>query len=125
MNTIGIDFGTSNSVAVISDGGDVRFAEFPDGRIGDPTVIYFPGNRRDYYIGSHRIETDGDELEHGLTGGRLMFSINSLLPHEKFDYTLVSKHGHLTPSDLCGRYLIKLKALAESQFERTFDRALL
>jgi hypothetical chaperone protein len=125
MNTIGIDFGTSNSVAVISSGDGVRFAEFPDGRIGNPTVIYFPGNRRDYYIGAEGIDTYFDDLEHGLTGGRLMFSIKTLLPDEKFDHTLVSKHGHLAPSDLCGRYLLKLKAMAEAQFERDFDRAVL
>ena len=125
MNTIGIDFGTSNSVAVISDGGELKFVEFPDGRIGNPTVIYFPVNRRDYFIGSHGIETYFDDLEHGLKGGRLMFSIKSLLPDAKFDHTLVANRGHLTPSDLCGGYLFKLKALAESQFERTFDKVVL
>ena len=126
MNTIGIDFGTSNSVAAVCEGDDVvRFAEFPDGRIGNPTVIYFPGNRRDYYVGRDGIDTYFEDLEHGLTGGRLMFSIKSLLPDVKFDHTLVSKHGHLTPSDLCGRYLFKVKTLAETQFGLTFDRVLL
>jgi hypothetical chaperone protein len=126
MNTIGIDFGTSNSVAAVSDGGGrVRFAEFPDGRIGNPTVIYFPGDRLEYRIGADGIDKYFDDLEHGLSGGRLMFSIKSLLPDVKFDHTLVSKHGHLTPSDLCGRYLFKLKAMAEAQWGRTFERVVL
>jgi hypothetical chaperone protein len=125
MNTIGIDFGTSNSVAAVNDRGAVRFAEFPDGRIGNPTVIYFPADRLDYHIGTDGIGKYFDDLEHGLAGGRLMFSIKSLLPDVKFDHTLVSKHGHLTPSDLCGRYLFKLKTMAEAQFGRTFGRVVL
>jgi len=57
MNTIGIDFGTSNSVAALFEDGEMHFAEFPDGRIGNPTVIYFPANRREFYIGTRGIET--------------------------------------------------------------------
>src|SRR4051794_11031424 len=125
MNAIGIDFGTSNSVAALYEGGEMHFAEFPDGRIGNPTVIYFPANRRQFYIGTHGIETYFDDLEHGIKDGRLMFSIKTLLADEKFDHTLVAKHGRMTAADLCGRYLVKLKELAEAQFERRFEKVVL
>src|SRR6185295_5747066 len=93
--------------------------------IGNPTVIYFPANRREFYIGAHGIETYFDDLEHGIKDGRLMFSIKTLLPDEKFDHTLVAKHGRLTAADLCARYLIKLRELAEAQFERKFEKVVM
>src|SRR5688572_4961187 len=125
MDTIGIDFGTSNSIAARSCGGVVRFANFPDGQSTNPTILYFPSDRKDFFIGNEGIETYFQDLENGKSGGRLMFSIKTLLADAKFDHTLVHKHGQLTAAELCGHFLLKLKLRAENHFNSKFKRVIL
>ncbi|CAN5496981.1 Hsp70 family protein [soil metagenome] len=124
MTALGVDFGTSNSLAAVWMDGRVELARFADGSSGTPTVLYFPLNGKQYYIGGDGIERYFEDLENG-HGGRLMFSIKSLLSDEKFDHTLVPKHGHLTASNLASYFIRKLKQSAEAHFEREFDEVVL
>lgn len=126
MNFLGIDFGTSNSLACRVNDGRVEFARFLDGGTSNPTVIYFPDKRgRQYFIGNDGIGRYLHDLEEHEAAGRLMLSIKSLLPDAKFDYTTVVGHGQQTPQDLVGKFLIKLRELAERQFGLTFEGVVL
>lgn len=126
MNTIGIDFGTSNSLAALAENGEVRFARFPDRRISNPTILYFPPRGKGmFFVGSEAIDQHFDDLDEGRTGGRLMFSIKSLLQDAKFDHTTVSGHGRMTASNLVACFISELKRLAEREFDRKFDSVVL
>jgi hypothetical chaperone protein len=125
MNFIGIDFGTSNSLASLFENNKFNFVNFPDGNISNPTILYFPAKEKQYYIGNEGIERYLFHLENNETAGRLMLSIKSLLPDSSFDYTVVTGYGRQTADDLVGKFLVKLKELAEAQFSRTFDGVVL
>lgn len=125
METIGIDFGTSNSLAALAQNGVVHFAKYPDGKSSNPTVLYFPPRGKEFFIGNDGIDHHFDDLDEGRMGGRLMFSIKSLLQDAKFDHTTVTGHGQMTASDLVSYFIRKLKALAEIEFDRRFDRVVL
>jgi hypothetical chaperone protein len=123
---LAIDFGTSNSLACRVSDGRVEFARFSDEGTSNPTVIYFPDKRgRQYFVGNDGIERYLHELEEHESAGRLMLSIKSLLPDAKFDYTTVTGHGRQAPEDLVGKFLIKLRELAERQFGMGFDGVVL
>lgn len=121
MNFIGIDFGTSNSLAAL--GG--TFAVFPDGKISNPTVIYFPQKSKQHYVGNEAIYKYLHELDEHLPVGRLMLSIKSLLPEANFDYTTVTGFGRQTSEDLAARFIVKMKEYAEKQFGEKFDGVVL
>lgn len=87
MATIGMDFGTSNSLAALVEKDVVNFVRFPDGKGSNPTILYFPPRGKQYFIGNEGIGRHFDDLDEGKTGGRLMFSIKSLLQDAKFDHT--------------------------------------
>jgi hypothetical chaperone protein len=125
MNFIGIDFGTSNSLASLFENNKFNFVKFPDGNISNPTILYFPAKEKQYYIGNEGIERYLFHLENNETAGRLMLSIKSLLPDSSFDYTVVTGYGRQTAEDLVAKFLVKLKELAEVQFSRTFDGVVL
>jgi len=88
-------------------------------------LLYFPPRGKQYFIGNEGIDHYFDDLDEGRTGGRLMFSIKSLLQDAKFDHTTVAGHGRMTASNLVACFISKLKALAETEFERKFDRVVL
>lgn len=125
MQFIGIDFGTSNSLASLAVNDKIEFVRFPDGNISNPTIIYFPAQSRQYYVGNEGVHRYLTHLEESGIGGRLMLSIKTLLPEAKFDYTLVAGHGRLTVEDLVSKFLSLLKKLAEKQFARQFDGVIL
>jgi hypothetical chaperone protein len=125
MNFIGIDFGTSNSLASLFENNKFNFVKFPDGNTGNPTILYFPAKEKQYYIGNSGIERYLFHLENSEIAGRLMLSIKSLLPDSSFDYTVVAGYGRQTAEDLVGKFLVRLKELAEAQFSRTFDGVVL
>ena len=125
MKTIGIDFGTSNSLAALAEDGVVHFAKFPDDKGSNPTILYFPPRGKQYFIGNEGIDQYFDDLDEARMGGRLMFSIKSLLQDAKFDHTTVAGHGRMTASNLVACFIRKLKGLAELEFEREFDRVIL
>jgi hypothetical chaperone protein len=125
MNFIGIDFGTSNSLASLFENNKFEFVKFPDGNIGNPTILYFPAKEKQYCIGNAGIERYLTHLENNEGVGRLMLSIKSLLPDTSFDYTVVTGYGRQTGEELVAKFLSKLKELAEAQFSRVFDGVVL
>ncbi len=125
MKYIGIDFGTSNSLACLAENNQIKFVDYPDGNISNPTILYFPEKSRHFYIGNDAVARYLTNLEEDGRGGRLMLSIKTLLPDEKFDYTTVVGFGRVTASDLVTRFLMTLKRMAERQFDRTFDGVVL
>jgi hypothetical chaperone protein len=125
MNFIGIDFGTSNSLASLFENGKFEFVNFPDDKISNPTILYFPAKEKQYYVGNAGIESYLYHLENNEVAGRLMLSIKSLLPDSSFDYTVVAGYGRQTADDLVAKFLVKLKELAEIQFDRKFDGVVL
>lgn len=125
MNFIGIDFGTSNSLAcrVVSE--KVEFVNFADDRTSNPTILYFPDRGREFFIGNEGVERYLNHIEENGSAGRLMLSIKSLLPDAKFDHTTVIGHGRQTAEDLVSKFLIRLKELAERQFGQSCDGVIL
>lgn len=125
MQFIGIDFGTSNSLASLVIKNQVEFVKYPDGNISNPTVIYFPAKSKQYCIGNEAVLQYLSHLEESGSGGRLMLSVKTLLPEAKFDYTMVSGHGRLTAEDLVSHFLKIFKERAEKQFSRQFEGVVL
>ncbi len=125
MNYLGIDFGTSNSLASLASANRIEFVKYPDGNIGNPTILYLPAKEKQFYIGNEAVERYLHHLEEGGIGGRLMLSIKTLLPDAKFDHTTVVGHGRMTAEDLVARILKTLKQRAEQQFSRVFNGVVL
>lgn len=125
MSFIGIDFGTSNSLTALAENNQIEFVRYPDGDLSNPTILYLPAKSKNFYIGNEAVELYLADLEENKISGRLMLSIKTLLPDDKFDYTMVAGHGRLTSEDLVARFLSVFKRRAERQFSRTFDRVVL
>jgi hypothetical chaperone protein len=122
---IGIDFGTSNSLASLVRNGKIEFVEFPDGKSSNPTILYFPEKSKQHYIGNDAVYRYLSNLEENHSAGRLMLSIKSLLPEANFDHTTVVGFGRQTAEDLAARFLSLLKQYAETQFSQQFDGVVL
>jgi hypothetical chaperone protein len=125
MQYIGIDFGTSNSLASLVKNNQIEFVHYPDKNISNPTILYFPAKSKQVYIGNEGVERYLTNLEESGIGGRLMLSIKTLLPDAKFDYTLVTGHGRLNSEDLVAKFLSQLRLMAEKQFAERFDGVVL
>lgn len=125
MQFIGIDFGTSNSLAALYQNKQIKFVEFPDGKTGNPTILYFPVKSKQHYIGNDAVYRYLSNLEKSGEAGRLMLSIKTLLPEANFDYTTVVGFGRQTAEDLAARFLSILKQSAEIQFAQKFDGVVL
>lgn len=127
MNYIGIDFGTTNSLAAIRNNGMTEILEF-QGYKSTPTVLFFPDQKhwtskyeQPYYVGHNAIERrfiDGES-------GRLLFSFKGLLADKTFDSTIIQGYGQFTAEKLCGFFLKKMKTAAESFFEKEFSGVVL
>ena len=125
MNFIGIDFGTSNSLASRAFDNKIEFVKFPDGSISSPTILYFPEKSKQHYIGTDAVYRYLSNLEENQPAGRLMLSIKTLLPEANFDQTTVVGFGRQTAEDLAARFLVILKQYGESQFSQKFDGVVL
>lgn len=125
MQFIGLDFGTSNSLAALFLKDEMQFVNFPGGGISNPTILYFPAKSKHHRIGNDAVENYLIDLEEGGLSGRLMLSIKTLLPGANFDYTIVTGHGRLSAEDLAGKFLSTLKQMAEQQFSVQFDGVVL
>lgn len=80
MQFIGIDFGTSNSLATLVKNSKIEFVKFPDNNISNPTILYFPTKSKRHYIGNEAVNRYLLHLEENESAGRLMLSIKTLLP---------------------------------------------
>ncbi len=125
MQFIGIDFGTSNSLATLVRDNGIEFVKFPDDNISNPTILYFPPKSKQHYIGNDAVYRYLAHLEENESSGRLMLSIKTLLPEANFDHTTVVGFGRLTAEDLAARFLWILKEYAEKQFAIKFDGVVL
>ena len=125
MNFIGIDFGTSNSLASRVVDNQIEFVKYPDGGISNPTLLYFPEKSKQHYIGNDAVYRYLSNLEENQPAGRLMLSIKTLLPEANFDHTTVVGFGRQTAEDLAARFLSILKRYAEEQFAQKFDGVVL
>jgi hypothetical chaperone protein len=125
MQFIGIDFGTSNSLASLVRDNQIEFVKFPDGNISNPTILYFPQKSKQHYIGNDAVYRYLAHLEENENSGRLMLSIKTLLPEANFDHTTVVGFGRLTAEDLAARFIWILKEYAENQFGERFDGVVL
>jgi hypothetical chaperone protein len=125
MQFIGIDFGTSNSLASIVKNDKIEFVRFLDNNISNPSLIYFPEKSGRIDIGTAAVENYLDDLEEGRPVGRLMLSIKTLLPDAKFDHTIVIGHGKQTAAGLVAKFIKVIKHLAETQFAAKFDGVVL
>lgn len=125
MQSIGIDFGTSNSLASLAVNNRIEFVSYPDGSISNPTVLYFPAKSKQSFIGNEAIERYLLDYEESQSDGRLMLSIKTLLPDAKFDHTTVAGHGRFAAEDLVAVFLSKLKRMAERHFSQSFERVVL
>ena len=102
---LGLDFGTSNcSVALLPKGESKMFpANEPtvlplerNGSATMPSILFFPNNGSEYYVGNEAIERYlGTNLQ-----GRLIQSIKTLLPSAGFTGTTIHGWGHFTAEDL-------------------------
>lgn len=63
MKFIGIDFGTSNSLAAHVQNNKIEFVRFPDNNISNPTIIYFPEKSKKVEIGIAAVEKYLTDLE--------------------------------------------------------------
>lgn len=125
MQFIGIDFGTSNSLGALVKNGEINFVRFPDGKISNPTILYFPTRSKQHYIGNEAVYRYLSNLEEQTDAGRLMLSIKTLLPEANFDYTMVAGFGRQTAEDLAASFLSVLKRYAEEQFDQKFEGVVL
>ena len=126
MQFIGIDFGTSNSLASLARKDQIEFVRYPDGGLSNPTILYFPSKSKQHFIGNDAVYRYLEHLEENHEGaGRLMLSIKTLLPEANFDYTTVVGFGNHTAADLAARFLGVLKKYAEDQFSTVFDGVVL
>lgn len=125
MKFIGIDFGTSNSLGALVMGDKIKFVRFPDDKISNPTILYFPARSKQHYIGNDAVYRYLSNLEEQHDAGRLMLSIKTLLPEANFDYTMVAGFGRQTAEDLAAGFLSVLKKYAEEQFSQKFEGVVL
>lgn len=126
MQFIGIDFGTSNSLASLARDDKIEFVRYPDDQSSNPTILYFPAKSKRHFIGNDAVYRYLEHLEESHeSAGRLMLSIKTLLPEANFDYTTVVGFGNQTAADLAARFLGILKQYAEEQFATRFDGVVL
>lgn len=118
-NTLGIDFGTSNSAAGVLVNGKPHLIELEPGRKTLPTSVFFDAESNRMLIGTaaNTALTEGEE-------GRFMRSLKSVLGtplmHEK--RRLMGKSMSFV--DIIAHFLAQLKSRAEAACHQPFERAL-
>ncbi|MBY6055823.1 Hsp70 family protein [Leisingera daeponensis] len=118
-NTIGIDFGTSNSAAGIAVAGRPWLVEMEPGEQTLPTAVFFEEGARSMRIGrsATRALINGDE-------GRFMRALKSLLgtPHLQEERRLGGER--ISFATLIARFLAEMKRRAEAAARMEFTHAL-
>ena len=117
-NTLGVDFGTSNSAAGYLSDGQPRLIEMAPGQTTIPTTFFFDFETRQTLIGepANRALIEGAE-------GRFMRALKRVLGttlmHEKRQIL----NERVTFVDIIARFLKKIKTRAEAETGMTFDYA--
>ncbi len=119
QNTLGIDFGTSNSAAGIAVNGKAYLVDIEPGQKTIPTAIFFDFDARKTVFGTQANRALMAGLE-----GRYMRALKSILGtslmHEKRRYLGES----LSFVDIIARILTRIKTRAEDACHQRFDYAL-
>lgn len=117
-NTLGIDFGTSNSAAAILVSGKPFLIEVEPGHKTVPTSVFFDFSSRDTLFGN----AANNALIQGLDG-RFMRSLKSVLGtplmHEKRQFM----DERLSFVEIIGRFLARIRMESERTCHRTFEFA--
>ena len=118
-NTLGIDFGTSNSAAGVAVGGNPYLVELEPGERTLPTAVFFGVRPKRTRIGSQAVNalTDGEE-------GRFLRALKSLLgtPLMREDRMLGGERVDFI--EVTARFLRAVKARAEAACRQEFTHAL-
>jgi hypothetical chaperone protein len=121
--TFAIDYGTSNSLLVATDGESVTQPLALDPFAADPTVLrsilYFPNSKLCFY-GQDAIGQYNDNSGEG----RLIRSIKKYLPSESYVGSFIEDRV-VRLEDLISYFLLEMKKRAEVQVGRTVDRVVL
>jgi len=117
--TLGIDFGTSNSAVGINVDGRPRLVDLEAGSATMPTAVFFDFEERRIVYGSPAQQAliEGDE-------GRYMRALKSLLGTSLMHESRMLLGKRMDFVAIVAAYLAQLKAQAEAATGRTFTRAL-
>lgn len=118
-NTLGIDFGTSNSAAGILVNGAPFLIEIEPGHSTLPTSVFFDADGKRTVFGN----AANVALIQG-TEGRFMRSLKSVLGTSLMGETRRIMGHKLTFYDIVSRFLAEVKTRAEATCYQTFDHAL-
>ncbi|MEP3298894.1 MAG: Hsp70 family protein [Pseudoruegeria sp.] len=118
-NTLGIDFGTSNSAAGVSVNGHPYLIEIETGEQTLPTAVFFDSETRSIRYGSaaNAALISGSE-------GRYMRALKSVLGTSLMHEPRRMLNETVTFVDIISRFLKTLKDKAEATCHQTFDTAL-
>ncbi len=102
----GIDFGTTNSAAAISNANDTRMVPIDGAHDTMPTALYFPDNTHDVFIGhaAHRAYMSGD------TTGRLMRSLKRILGTETMNGGTIINGRSYSFDTIIGYFIKNMKS---------------
>jgi len=118
-NTLGIDFGTSNSAAGVLVNSKPHLIEFEPGQKTMPTSLFFDFDKRQIVYGT----VANSALRQGKEG-RFMRSLKSVLGTSLMREERRVMGETLTFVDIISRYLAEMKSRAETACYQTFDHAL-
>ena len=118
-NTLGIDFGTSNSAAGVSVGGKPFLIPCEPGETTLPTAVFFGVGQSEMGIGSvaNRALINGDE-------GRYMRALKSVLGTSLMGEKRTFLGEKVDFYDIIGQFLSVIKTRAEAACNQPFDYAL-
>lgn len=117
--TLGIDFGTSNTAAAVLVGGRAHLIEVEPGRTSLPTSVFFDYDRKITTYGSvaNAALIDGRE-------GRFMRALKSVLGTPLMRERRQIAYEQLTLIEVVARFLRTVRERAEASTGATFDKAL-
>ena len=116
INACGIDFGTSNTTAAVSDAAGARLLPLEEGRLTLPSAVFFNVEENTMAYGRAALQEYLDGYE-----GRLMRSMKSLLGSSLMDTGTDVGGRHLAFRDLIGSFIGEVKRRAETQVQSDFD----
>lgn len=119
VNTLAVDFGTSNTAAAFLSGGRLRRLPIEEAADTLPTAVFFPEDGGDMYIGhkATRALIAGD-------AGRYMRALKSVLGTSLMHESRVIAGKRRTLTEIVTAFLVVLKARAEVQAGCVFDKVL-
>ncbi|SOC14731.1 Hsp70 family protein [Rhodobacter maris] len=119
MNTLAIDFGTSNSAVAVLEAGTARRLNIEGGAEVLPTAVFFPADR-----GPMRIGTAATEALIGGEEGRYMRALKSVLGTPLFHEKRLIGGKRRGLAEVVTAFLAALKARAEAETGRSFSNVL-